>query len=753
MKCNNACLCLNDKRPSPPLPPSPPPSPPALPKKMWNYGHAGDLVAWRYAAPGAHAEKAGCEGRQSSPAHAPRLPTKHAHALTKRPGTLPDSLSKCSACEPLVRERRLGSAVALAGRRPALLRLMAPPPSDSSDGGGGGGSGAKVRRPVPILCIGAPSTGKSALLGFISRGDSGSAVQGFEEQYVPTEKSQFIIHVVNRTTSLQIWEVTGRVGVSRSILSKAKAVVLFCDLSSRETFQDLTNIYSRFKLGAGIDHDLFPCVVCGTKLDLCFAGGASSDTVTEQELQQWAAKTRPLAEADSLFVPAASGSPSSVASPTPALDSRIKIMLVSMRTGAGVRPLIVHLADLAESSDMLASVSTTPTRLSSESAYGGSQLSHTSYDSSASAMLSPSAASYLSSSSPLSASAFPFSEIARRAQGGGGGGPRQPTTPYSQSPATPVATWRDGEAPDASASDVHSEVSDANSSQVSSGGGGGVGVGGRSTCANLIKIVLAGEAEVGKTSILKRFSATETEDEADERLPSYEPTVGTDCREVEVSGVPLQVWDTSGNKAMLALGRSIFRNAHVLVLVFDLSRRSTLLELDIYYNSYRQHHKHQSVVVLVGNKLDLRRSSVQYVRSEEGYEWLRKHNLSEACYLEASLLEPASLNAIFDLVTRLHAEQRSTKLSPHAAATPSSSYSPSSRPAASSLPRIGRDGGGGVRGGPPLSASSSRSKVSRTTSALPAIRGGAPPSIIGTEPLRSPVEERTCFSLFDLSLW
>ena len=93
MKCNNACLCLNYNET---LPSPPPLSSPLLPcqKKCGIMGTQGILLRGGTRLQDAHAEKAGCEGRHPSRAC---LIAKHAHALTKRPGALPDSLSKCSA--------------------------------------------------------------------------------------------------------------------------------------------------------------------------------------------------------------------------------------------------------------------------------------------------------------------------------------------------------------------------------------------------------------------------------------------------------------------------------------------------------------------------------------------------------------------------------------------------------------------------------------------------------------------------------
>ena len=75
----------------------------------------------------------------------------------------------------------------------------------------------------------------------------------------------------------------------------------------------------------------------------------------------------------------------------------------------------------------------------------------------------------------------------------------------------------------------------------------------------IAKVVIAGAASVGKTFILKRFVG----DDRDHNDSKYEPTIGADLRIVDMPvkdrTLTLQIWDTSGNPKMLAMGRSIYR--------------------------------------------------------------------------------------------------------------------------------------------------------------------------------------------------
>lgn len=75
----------------------------------------------------------------------------------------------------------------------------------------------------------------------------------------------------------------------------------------------------------------------------------------------------------------------------------------------------------------------------------------------------------------------------------------------------------------------------------------------------IAKVVIAGAQSVGKTFILKRFVG----DDREHNTNKYEPTIGADLRIVDMPvkdrTLTLQIWDTSGNPKMLAMGRSIYR--------------------------------------------------------------------------------------------------------------------------------------------------------------------------------------------------
>uniref|UniRef100_D3TPF8 GTPase Rab30 n=1 Tax=Glossina morsitans morsitans TaxID=37546 RepID=D3TPF8_GLOMM len=88
----------------------------------------------------------------------------------------------------------------------------------------------------------------------------------------------------------------------------------------------------------------------------------------------------------------------------------------------------------------------------------------------------------------------------------------------------------------------------------------------------LFKIVLVGNAGVGKTCLVRRFTQGLFP-------PGQGATIGVDfmIKTVEVDGdkIKLQIWDTAGQERFRSITQSYYRSAHALILVYDISCQPT----------------------------------------------------------------------------------------------------------------------------------------------------------------------------------
>lgn len=161
---------------------------------------------------------------------------------------------------------------------------------------------------------------------------------------------------------------------------------------------------------------------------------------------------------------------------------------------------------------------------------------------------------------------------------------------------------------------------------------------------HLFKIVLIGDAGVGKTSILIRF----TDDRFDDDQLS---TIGVDLRvkliDVDHGNVKkrvkVTVWDTAGQERFRTLTASYFHKVQGLILVYDVTRRETFDSLAMWNNEIDTNTDGSPVVkVLVGNKID--NSEHRQVARREGEAWAHEHSM---IFIEASAKTRAGIQQVF----------------------------------------------------------------------------------------------------------
>ena len=63
---------------------------------------------------------------------------------------------------------------------------------------------------------------------------------------------------------------------------------------------------------------------------------------------------------------------------------------------------------------------------------------------------------------------------------------------------------------------------------------------------------------------------------------SYPPLNG----QVQDTSITLQIWDTAGDKKMMSIGKSLYRNANGIILVYDITNRSSFKALDMYWENF-----------------------------------------------------------------------------------------------------------------------------------------------------------------------
>ncbi|KAJ8903984.1 hypothetical protein NDN08_000514 [Rhodosorus marinus] len=182
----------------------------------------------------------------------------------------------------------------------------------------------------------------------------------------------------------------------------------------------------------------------------------------------------------------------------------------------------------------------------------------------------------------------------------------------------------------------------------------------------LFKVVLIGDSGVGKSNLLSRFTRNEFSLES-------KTTIGVEfaTRSIVTEGktIKAQIWDTAGQERYRAITSAYYRGAVGALILYDIAKKMTFENVERWLKELRDHADRNIVIMLVGNKCDLKH--IRAVSEEEGTSFSERNKLSfiETSALEATNVEDAFsriLTEIYRLVSQQQLEKGGTGFQPPA---------------------------------------------------------------------------------------
>ncbi|KAG9146683.1 hypothetical protein Leryth_005030 [Lithospermum erythrorhizon] len=114
--------------------------------------------------------------------------------------------------------------------------------------------------------------------------------------------------------------------------------------------------------------------------------------------------------------------------------------------------------------------------------------------------------------------------------------------------------------------------------------------------------------------------------------------------------VKAQIWDTAGQERYRAITSAYYRGAVGALLVYDVTRHVTFENVERWLKELRDHTDTNIVIMLVGNKADLRH--LRAVSTQDAQAFCEKENLF---FMETSALESLNVeNAFTEVLTQIH---------------------------------------------------------------------------------------------------
>ena len=138
----------------------------------------------------------------------------------------------------------------------------------------------------------------------------------------------------------------------------------------------------------------------------------------------------------------------------------------------------------------------------------------------------------------------------------------------------------------------------------------------------LLKYVIVGDASVGKSNLLLRYTHGQFREE-------YQLTIGVEFGSsnitIDKNVFRIQIWDTAGQENFKSITRSYYKNSACALIVYDITRRVSFENLSDWIEDCKNSSPKTVFMVLVGNKCDLEEN--REVTEEEGKEFAERHGM------------------------------------------------------------------------------------------------------------------------------
>lgn len=115
--------------------------------------------------------------------------------------------------------------------------------------------------------------------------------------------------------------------------------------------------------------------------------------------------------------------------------------------------------------------------------------------------------------------------------------------------------------------------------------------------------------------------------------------------QVEGKTIKAQIWDTAGQERYRAITSAYYRGALGALLVYDVTKPTTFENVSRWLKELRDHADSNIVIMLIGNKTDLKH--LRAVATEDAQGYAEREGLS---FIETSALEAVNVEKAFQTI-------------------------------------------------------------------------------------------------------
>ena len=162
----------------------------------------------------------------------------------------------------------------------------------------------------------------------------------------------------------------------------------------------------------------------------------------------------------------------------------------------------------------------------------------------------------------------------------------------------------------------------------------------------IYKVVLVGEAGVGKTCIISQFTTGKFDSE-------YITTLTTQYLRKEINfsdgkKLVFDIFDTAGQEKYRSIAKLYYKNARAVILVYDITSEDSFKQLKEYwYEQVKEVATDNYIIAIAANKSDLYEDRV--VEDQEGEDFASSVG---AIFASTSAKNDSGITALFDNIGR-----------------------------------------------------------------------------------------------------
>ena len=169
--------------------------------------------------------------------------------------------------------------------------------------------------------------------------------------------------------------------------------------------------------------------------------------------------------------------------------------------------------------------------------------------------------------------------------------------------------------------------------------------------ADSVKVVLLGEAGVGKTSIIHQFTYHKFDPDCLSSISAQFVSKTIDYQ--GYGAIKYDIWDTAGQERYRSMAKIFYKDAKVIIFVYDITSEPTFDGLKNYwYEQIKLNCENNVILAVVANKNDLYDN--QLISDEDGQKFADEIG---AIFQSTSAKNDSGIGKLFDNIGRKYIDE------------------------------------------------------------------------------------------------